>query len=238
MSTAPDLIPSDVVGRHQELCAQLVAGVVAMCSALWRIRGEQTYTAQGCKSFGEFLSRSGISASTGRMYANLGPVMLELQRRGKADLIKHAELLKPIHLMIGKAARERDEAAATKIAVKQAQLVMLAAAVAERGLRPLTADEIEDVAEKNYGWLPARKRKAARDAAPDSKSWEHPFRADVRAVIEFAKVKLAGMEPSAAVLYAKVNRLEGFNVLAQWFSDVVREAEQQDRLSPELWRDP
>jgi len=235
VSTAPELIPSDVVGRHQELCAQLVAGVGAMCSALWRIRSEQTYTAQGCKSFGEFLSRSGMSASSGRMYANLGPVMLELQRRGKADLVKNAEMLKPIHLMISKAAREHDEAAATKIAMKQAQLVVLAAAVAERGLRPLTADEIEDVAEKNYGWLPARKRKAKRDANPPEQRFEHPFRTDARELIAIAQGKLAGMSAENAVQYAYVHRLPGFEALARWFVDVLDEAQRFDRNTPDLW---
>lgn len=230
-----ELIERSITERHRELCEQLSSGVVSMCTALWRIRGEKTFRAQGCASFGEFLARSGISAASGRLHANIGPALLELQKTGHADLVKHAELLKPIHLMIGKAARENDEAAAERIGRKQAEIVRLAAEVAKRSQVPLTAKILEEVAEKNYRWLSDKKRKALAKEPEEPKPFEHPFRANVRAVIDYARVQLAGMEPEAAVQYARVNRLPGFADLTQWFIDVDEAARKLDHLAPELW---
>jgi hypothetical protein len=221
-AAAVEVVTASVVSRHAELTAQLSSGVISMCAALWDIRREKTYRAQGCDSFGEFLRRAGISETTGRLYANAGPALLELQRSGHGDLIKHAELLKPIHLMIAKAVRENSDADAQRVAQTQANIVRLAAQVAKQGQEPLTARVIERVAEKNFRWLPGSKRNKKQDDSEqqEQKSWEHPFRANARAVIEHARVQLAGLSPENAVHVAAVHRLPGFMDLAQWFVDV------------------
>lgn len=216
-----ELIERDIVERHNALKAQLVGGAVAMCTALWSIRHDRTFRAEGCDSFGAFLQRSGISESTGRFYANMGPALLELQRTGEVDLVKHVEMLKPIHLMIAKAVNDRSDADVERVARTQAQIVRLAARVAKQGHQPLTAKLIERVAESNFRWVPARKRKAKKDAEIEPKEWEHPFRANVRKAIAVCQVELAGLNPDNAVHAVAVHKLPGFMDLAQWFADVT-----------------
>lgn len=231
-----ELIERSVVERHRELTAALANGVNEMCRALWNIRLERSYRAEGCKSFGEFLRRAGISESTGRLYANCGPALNVLVRSGHGELVKHVEVLKPIHLMIAKAVRENNAQDVERVASTQARIVVIAAEVAKRGQEPLTASVIERVAEANFRWLPARKRKAMRDAQPEpEQKFEHPWRKEARELIAIANVKIAGMNADNAVRYAYVHRLPGFMDLAQWFADVVAEAAVFDRNTPDLW---
>lgn len=236
VAASAELIVANLVDRHRELCTQLSAGVVAVCSALWTIRAERTYRAQGCTSFGQFLERSGLSDATGRLYANAGPALLELEKTGDAGLVKHAELLKPIHLMIAKAVRDANDADVRRIAAKQATIVRMASAVARRGQEPLTASIVEDVAEKNFHWTPARKRKQqkAEVEVPPAR-FEHPSRNNVRQLIKNAELLLGGLNSETAVQYAAVHRLPGFYALADWFAEVVAEARRFDHMSPELW---
>jgi hypothetical protein len=133
-----ELIDAHLAARHDELMHAFVAGTAGMCIALYRIRDEQTYKAKGFSSYGDFLKRQGISAANGRLFANAGPVFIELQRTGDEMLIKHVDMLKPIYKMPN--------------AEKQAKIIRLAKRRADHEMQPLTADLIADVAERNFGW--------------------------------------------------------------------------------------
>lgn len=147
-----DLVEGGIEARHRELLQQYADGVCAMCVSLWFIREEKTYRAEDCKTFGAFLDERGLSRTTGRLYANVGAVLLELKKTGDDRLIAHPDMLKSIAgILVTQGAKKQDEATQRRIIGKLAQTVRIASAIARRQPAPLTADIINDVAEKNYG---------------------------------------------------------------------------------------
>lgn len=133
-----ELVDQELAARHEALVRDFVYGVARMCIALHRIREEKTYKAKGFGSYGEFLKRQGISLANGRLFANAGPVFVELKKTNDEILIKHVDMLKPIYKIPN--------------AAKQATIIRAAKDESHRQLVPLTADLISDVAERRFGW--------------------------------------------------------------------------------------
>jgi hypothetical protein len=144
MSTeATDVEVIDQLGaRHDQLVGMLAQGVRDVCVALWSIRQENTYTARGFKSFGDFLRSLHYSAATGRLWANIGPLIQELRKTGEEHLIS----------------KQR------RIIVRQAEIVRRAAAVARRGMEPFTEQVVERVAKLHYGIKPREEYRAEKRA--------------------------------------------------------------------------
>jgi hypothetical protein len=157
-----DFIESSVVERHAQLMREFAAGVSGMCIALWSIRGEQTFKAQGFATWTDFLKSIGMGVGTGRLYANAGPLLVELRKTGHDALIGHVDVLRPVALLLApKQSPERQRA----IIERQALIVRTAAAVAKRGQEPLTETVIARVAKANFGILPRAEYQAARRKA-------------------------------------------------------------------------
>lgn len=161
-----ELIPASVVERHAQLMREFAAGVSGACVALWSIRQEKTYES-AFKSFAAFLRSIGMSERTGRLYANAGPLLLELRKTGHDALIGHVDMLRPIALLLNPKTQDPNRQRA--IIEKQAYIIRTAAAVAKRGQEPLNERVISRVAEANFGIRPRAKylanKKAKRDAA-------------------------------------------------------------------------
>lgn len=147
-----DLVEGGLAARHRELLQQYADGVSSMCVALWFIREEGTFKADGFKTFGAFLDQRGLARATGRLYANVGAVVLELRKSGDDKLITHPDMLRSIAgILVTTGPRKQSEEVQGRIVWKLAQTVRIAAARASRALTPLTAELVNEVAEKNYG---------------------------------------------------------------------------------------
>jgi hypothetical protein len=164
MSTeATDVEVVDPLGaRHDQLVGMLAQGVRDVCVALWSIRQENTYTARGFKSFGDFLRSLHYSAATGRLWANIGPLIQELRKTGEEHLISHPDVVRPIALLLSP--QRQDEAKQRRIIVRQAEIVRRAAAVARRGMEPFTEQVVERVAKLHYGIKPREEYRAEKRA--------------------------------------------------------------------------
>lgn len=161
MSETAELIPAELSARHETLMSQYIKGVAFACISLYRIREEKTYKAIGLESFSEFLRREGISAQTGRLMSNSGPVFELLVEAGEQHLVKHVDIMRPIYkMLVLDGPRKQEPELQRRIVEKQATILRIASKVAERRGKPVTERLVSEVAEKNYGWLPASKRQA------------------------------------------------------------------------------
>lgn len=174
MSAEAELLdPVPLAARHSELMREFAAGVAGACIALWKIREERTYIAQGFKSYTDFVKSIHLSAFNGRLYANSGPVILELRTTGDDVLVTHVDLLRPIALLLSP--QKQDEAKQRSVIARIAQIVRVAAQVAKRGMEPLTEDVVQRVAKSNFGILPReewraqQRKKKASPAIADEK---------------------------------------------------------------------
>lgn len=147
-----DLIEGGLAERHRELLQQYADGVSAMCVSLWYIREEATFKAEGYKTFGAFLEQRGLSRTTGRLYANVGAVVLALRQTGHEKLVTHPDMLRSIAgILVTQGPKKQSEEVQARIVQKLAQTVRIAAGKARHDMVPLTADVINLVAETNYG---------------------------------------------------------------------------------------
>lgn len=190
-----ELIPADVTARHAELMREFVASVAGASIAMWHIREEKTYRADGFESFSAFLRSVGMTDRTGKLYANAGPLFLELKSSGHDVLIGHVDMLRPVVFLLNP--KKQDVEKQRRIVARMAQIIRTAAAVAKRGQEPLTEKVIARVAERNFGirsrakYLEERRQKKA--AAEAHLSGEE-LRARMRHDIELALSTVVGFQ--------------------------------------------
>ncbi len=225
-----ELIDGAKIARHRELCRQFAAGLYETCTALWHIREEKTYEADGFDSYKDFLRTLQMTVATGRLYANGGAILEQLRTTGEDGLVTSIDTLRPIALLLSPTKQDAEKQ--KRIIQRQAEIVRRAAAVARKGQEPFTEEVVARVA-ATYGIKPRSEYKKSKMKAKDDEergpSWEHPARKNVRTVIKQCELLLGGLNSENAVHVAAVHRLPGFMDLAQWFVDVVAESERASK---------
>lgn len=138
--------------RLEELEHQVVHGLCETAMAIAEIHREELYEAAGYESFVAYCDdRLQRKRSMAYSILSAGQVF-PLLDSAIADKIRSESLFRPLSGM-------KPE--------NQAKVLTRAVAVADKqGLR-LTAGIVEDVAEKNFGWLPKSKRAQQRKQAQD-----------------------------------------------------------------------
>lgn len=209
----------DPGARHDQLMAVLAKGVRDVCVALWYIREEKTYASRGFKSFGEFLRSLHYSAATGRLWANAGPLVEQLRLTGDDHLISHPDVVRPIALLLAPS-RQTPEVQA-RVIKRQAEIVRRAAALAKKGMEPLTEEVVARVARLNYGVL-SRDEYRARNREAKEKT-EEERRADMRKHIQLAINVIRDYRRTGFELEREIgfSRLDGFDELHTMMNDAL-----------------
>ncbi len=187
-----ELIDGARVERHAELMQQFAANVAGMCIALWHIREEETYRAEGHESFGAFLRSIGMGGSTGRLHANAGPLLLELRKTGHDARVLHVDVLRPVALLLSP--KKQSSEVQERVIARQAQIIRTAIAVADRGQEPFNERVVARVAERNYGIKPRAKYLEEKRGKRESELSPEQQRAKMKTDIELACSVLLGYQ--------------------------------------------
>lgn len=158
--------------RHIELMGVLSDGIRSTCVSLWFIREERTYTAAGFKSFGDFVKSLHYSLHTGRLWANIGPLILELRKTGDEELISHPDIARPIAMLLSPTKQTQE--VQQRVIRRQAEIVRRAAAAARKGMEPFTEQVVERVARLNYGIKSREEYRADKRAQREAEERKHP----------------------------------------------------------------
>lgn len=180
-----EIIEADIVRKHKQYLGMFRNSLASAAMALYGIRQEETYIADGYTTFEDFVvDELGVGKTQAYILANEGPLFSMLEDRPDGgeilEAITTAEQLRPIYKM----APDR-------------QVLVLQMAVEKAGRtranRPLlTRKLVEEVAAEHFNWTPGKKPARERTAGDKPAGLRFLER-------RFKDISEAGLTPEEAV---------------------------------------
>lgn len=146
-----ELITAKLIAKHERYKKAYEKGLANACMALYRIRVEKTYAADGHNDFIEFLNDWALAKSRGYAMAAAGPVFRLLENSAQNGIITSLDQLRPITKMTP----DRQV-----LVIQQAESI--ATEKRKDGTPKITAKLIEEVAAEHFSWFPKAKKPSGK----------------------------------------------------------------------------